>query len=336
MGRNLIAKLLALFASISGFLLFVSFAFLIYIGGPWAGEELWWRTMIGPDFARAQELEKEDKPAEALPIALSLLKTRSNDVRVLHFISGLYVELDEPLMAYFYLRTLSGAQGHFGVYQSDEFDILSKLPIFFEQHMIDEKLREEIDKTQALYNQLGEDAKRSDLPSPNAVLNEPAATRAEPGYFNPEYLVACGDHKICNVQMGSTDLFAAVAAQKAEVHNSSGGADCCSVSLTDPDLRRLDVVQDEFVKQWQADHPEGSITAPDGANALLQFRARALAKQHFIIDFVQSATVKKDPKDYNPESILIARYAGGILCLVLYFGIAVWMESRKAPEKKST
>jgi hypothetical protein len=335
MEQNLIARIVALLSSIGGVLLFVGFAFLIYVGGPWAGEELWWRTTIGPDFARAQELEKEDKPAEALPIALSLLKTRSNDPRVLHFISGLYVELDDPLMAYFYLQTLTAAQGHFGIYQSDEYDLLSNLPIFHEQHMIDETLRGEIDKTHALYDQLGEDAKRSAPPSPNAVLNEPAATGAEPGYFNPEYLIGCGEHKICNVTMGEPDLFAAVAAQRAEVHDPSGGADCCSVSLTDPDLRRLEVVQDEFVKQWQADHPDSSITASDGANALLQFRARVLAKQHFVVDFVQSAKVKMEPKAYNPEIILIVRYAGGILCLALYIAVMVWIDRRKASKKKN-
>jgi hypothetical protein len=333
MEPSLTARLVALVGGIGGVLLLVVFAFLIFIGGPWAGEELWWRTMIGPDFARAQELEKEDKPAEALPIALSLLKTRPNDERVLHFIAGLYIELDEPLMAYFYLRTLTGAQGHFGSYSSDEYDLLSKLPIFHEQHMIDESLRQEIDRTRSLYDQLGEDAKRSDPPSPNSVLNEPAATRAEPGYFNPEYLVSCGDHKICNVKMGDTDLFAAASAQKAEVHDPAGGAECCSVSLTDSDLRRLDVVQDEFVKQWQAEHPDSSITEPDGGNALLQFRARALAKQIFVTNFVQGATVKKDPKDYNPESLVIARYAGGILCLVLYVATMMWMEGRKASAK---
>jgi hypothetical protein len=133
--------------------------------------------------------------------------------------------------------------------------------------------------------------------------------------------------------MGDTDLFAAASAQKAEVHDPAGGAECCSVSLTDSDLRRLDVVQDEFVKQWQAEHPDSSITEPDGGNALLQFRARALAKQIFVTNFVQGATVKKDPKDYNPESLVIARYAGGILCLVLYVATMMWMEGRKASAK---
>jgi len=333
MGRKLIARLVALLSSIGGVLLLAGFAFLVFIGGPWAGEELWWRTMIGPEFARAQELEKNDKPTEALPIALSLLKTRPNDQRVLHFVSGLYVELDEPLMAYFYLKTLTGAQGHFGSYDSDDYDLLAQLPIFHEQHMIDETLREEVTRTRALFDQLGGDAKISDMPNPNAVLNEPAATRAAPGYFDPEDLVACGNRTICSVKMVDTNLFEAAADQRAQVHDPSGGADCCSVSLTDPDLRRLDVVQDEFVKQWQADHPDGSITAPDGANALLQFRARALAKQHFVIDFVLSATVAKDPRDYNPLGVVIARYAGGILCIALYIAMMMWMESRKAPEK---
>jgi hypothetical protein len=305
-------------------------AFMTFLGGPWAGEEIWWRINIGPQMARAQELEKEDKPAEALPIALSALETRPNDPRLLHFVSGLYIELDEPLPAYVYLRALSGAQGHFGSYDSEEYDLLTKLPIFFEQHGIEYQLRQEIDRTRALFDQLGQDGKVSEQQSPVSILSEPAASRAAPGYFKPDYPVPCNDGKLCALDMKGADLFTAVAEHKAQIHDPQGGADCCAVSLGDPDLRRLDTVQGEFVKQWEADHPGNAITEPDGANALLQFRSRLLAKQIFVVDFVQTSAVPNDPKDRNPLGVVIARYAGGFLCLAFFTFVLTRDDKKKS------
>ncbi len=141
------------------------------------------------------------------------------------------------------------------------------------------------------------------------MLNEPAAKLdIAAGYFDPDYPIAtpCSDGSRCQqaLSFGNGNLWTAIATQHLAIADRYGGKDCCTLDLSDPDLRALNVVELEFLTKLQG---MGDQYAPDseaGTKADLAFRARILANQRYVLGFLDGASAEAPPNSGSSWSEL--------------------------------
>jgi hypothetical protein len=80
----------------------------------------------------------------------------------------------------------------------------------------------------------------------------------------------------------------------AYAEDEHGGEGCCKLDLADPDLRPLDVISAEFVKEWAAQHKTAPEESAAGQREVLKLRERVLLKQLYLLQFAADASVRDD------------------------------------------
>lgn len=294
------------------------------------GTTVWSMMMIEPTLAQAKAYDVADEPEKALPIVLKLLRDNPTDGGLLYFAMGLYLELDRPLLANFYLSALLNSHAGRGL-SSEQSGRLMTLqldgPIApFRDSNFMGKQQEQIND---LFYRLPKGWQViTYLHDANSVLNEPADQNVEAvGYTPPDAPIFCdGGEHACGFDFSTGNLWNAIATQKLIIDYPRGGSGCCSLSLDDPDLRSLDVAFLDFLKSREAvGKPIGNNTQ-ESDNAILAFRSHALIKQFYVLGFL------KDARDAPPESNLpyYLAFAWIVFLLLSRYAISTILESRAA------
>jgi hypothetical protein len=123
------------------------------------------------------------------------------------------------------------------------------------------------------------------------VLAAPAAgAGAKLGLVNPEKMlnagIICNVRAKCSPHFRDASLVAAIAAGRLAIDAPEAGADCCAISLDDPDLRPADEILAEALAG-----AKNKATADDAAlmNETLGILSRAALKHRFVLAFLDLA-----------------------------------------------
>jgi transcriptional regulator with XRE-family HTH domain len=258
---------------------------------------IWSNIIIEPQLATAREYVRTDEPEQALPITLKLLKKYPADAGLLYFVSGLYLELDRPVVANFYLSALKRSETFTSLSQKQQYKVdqllLSDSP---------DLIKRDIQETAHLADRLPETWKTTSYTrSANPILN----TRAEDvtpamGYTNPEFPISCEDgRKLCGFDFrDSNGIWNAIVTQTMTIKDQRGGNDCCTLQLDDPDLRSVDSGYLELLQ-----HQHLGADSKYDVNRILTFRSHILIKQLYALHFADYANSKNMPRIFANISL---------------------------------
>lgn len=289
--------------SFADLLLFVAFwAGILFYNEGWP--QLYERLFVQPTITKAEALEAQGRLPEALDLLTAQIKDDPKSAKLLWALGDYYTKADSPLLAHFYFRALTFVDD--SSLEPERRDFARAYQSRDAEPTAEIKSAE--DEAEKQHHDSGGHTIFPD--SANAMLNRPASdVDVTAGYFDPTYPIAatCSDGSACRraFYFPSGNLWTAIATQRLAIaFEQYGGKDCCSLSLDDPDLRSLSVVETEFSQKLDA---AGDRFADAAARqqAELAFRARLLAKQQYVLDFLDNAG-NADPVKTNRWGDLLA------------------------------
>jgi hypothetical protein len=288
------------------------------------GYDLWSRFVVTPRLAPAEDALVTERPGDALQSALRLLRADPDDPRLIYFVAGAYWNLDQPLLADFYtaaylksvrrkdpeqLRRLSqllaederawpylnGAgftsrKALGALIDSLDLEIDKKITIKAGAEDSAAGIEQQFDADERLYYDLPKGWQRAPALPPAQVLGEPADSGTI-GYIQLGAPVSC-DEPWCSSIFKQADLTAAIRSGRLAIDFPKGGADCCSLSLDDSDLRPIETIVAEFLARRQAAGKDAPEASAEGMNALLSLRQRVLFKQSYLLSFAAAAQTR--------------------------------------------
>jgi tetratricopeptide (TPR) repeat protein len=290
MGSASVAKKFRASSLFADFTLFVVFWGGIILYSRYA-DDTWNRLFLNPDISKAEVLEAQGRLPEALDLLLAKAKDNPQNPKLLWALGDYYTKADSPLLAHFYFQMLT----HIDENNIDPNRVAFAQPWQGDDTEAQRSIQSKVDETRARH--LNGRFPTVFPISVNGMLNEPAANLdIMAGYFDPDYPIprTCSDGSRCQGGFGFStgNLWQAIATQHLAINEPVGGKNCCSLALDDPDLRSLNTLESEFLEKLEA---SGGNYAPDtdaGGAAQLAFRARVLAKQRYVLGFLESASAE--------------------------------------------
>jgi len=290
------------------------------------GYDLWARLFVTPQLAPAEDALTSGRSGDALQDALRILRADPDDPRLIYFVAGAYWNLDQPLLADFYtaaylkssrrkdpeqLRRLSGllaederawpylngagftsrmALG--ALIDSLDLEPADKARIKAGAEQSDAGMEKQFDADKRLFYSLPKGWQKAPALPPAQVLEEPADSESgATGYIQLGASTSCGE-PWCSSLFERADLTAAIRSGRLAIEFPKGGADCCSLSLDDPDLRPIETIVAEFLARREAAGKDAPAASAEGMNALLSLRQRVLLKQSYLLSFAAGARTR--------------------------------------------
>jgi hypothetical protein len=279
--------------SIADFIFFAVFWAGILVYSNYA-ESIWDHLFLDPAISQAEAFEAQGRLPEAQDLLLTKAKDYPQNPKLLWALGDYYTKADSPVLARFYFQALT----HVDAKDLDPERVAFAKTWQGDATDVQREVQEEVDALKSKHRSSGAGTAFPD--SVNGMLNEPAAKLdITAGYFDPDYPIAatCDNGARCQrgFGFGGGNLWQAIASQRLAIDYPYGGKDCCTLALDDPNLRSLGVVEGEFLQKLQT---MGDQYAPDSAAseaALLAFRARVLAKQRYVLGFLDGASTAAPP-----------------------------------------
>jgi hypothetical protein len=279
--------------SLSDFIFFAAFWAGIFVYYNYAGP-IWDRLFLDPAISQAEALEAQGRLPEAQDLLLAKAKDYPQNPKLLWALGDYYTKTDSPVLARFYFQALTHV---------DAKDLDPERVAFAKSWQgngtdVQHEVQDEVDAPKTKHMNSG--ARTAFPDSVNGMLNEPAAKLdITAGYFDPDYPIAatCSNGGRCEraFDFGRGNLWQAIAAQHLAVDYPYGGKDCCTLALDDTDLRSLSVVEGEFLQKLQTMGDQYASDSAASNAALLAFRARVLAKQRYVLGFLDGASTAAPP-----------------------------------------
>jgi hypothetical protein len=289
--------------SFSDFLLFVAFwAGILFYNEGWP--QLYERLFVQPLIANAEALEARGRLPEALDLLTAEIKDDPKNANLLWALGDYYTKADSPLLAHFYFRALSFVDN--SNLEPERRDFAQPFQSRDAEPTAEIKSAEDDAEKQH-----HDDGGHTIFPdSANAMLNSPAGDVGfTAGYFDPNYPISatCSDGSACRraFYFPSGNIWTAIATQRLAIaFEQYGGKGCCSLSLDDPDLRSLSVIESEFSQKLDA-AGDRFADANTRRQTELAFRARLLAKQQYVLDFLDNAGTADPAKSDRWSDLLV-------------------------------
>lgn len=275
--------------------------FWIGIGLYHSGIDDWFRDryVVQPALTAAFDMKARGGDEIALAMMLEQLPKNPKNPKLLWALGNIHTKMDRPVLAAFYFKALERT-GKSSTLDPQWLSFTSEWQNY--ENPARTKVREDEERLESELQQFERDYHVGAIEHPeaiNPVLRLPAANAgAIAGYIPPEYPVRCGpDRPRCGnaLHVETGNFWNAVETQSIRINDPKGGPDCCSLSLDDPDLRSLDVVEAEFSMNPEMMDGRLSTATQEGRRVRLAFSSRVLLKQRLVLNFVERADTSPPP-----------------------------------------
>ncbi|HLH91465.1 MAG TPA: hypothetical protein VKX28_23685 [Xanthobacteraceae bacterium] len=248
-------------------------------------QELWWEASIGRGLER-QIARAADDPKSVIPSVRALLARNPDNARLYYLLAGLYADARNPLSAHLVKNAYDAVLASHPLQASVEkaWDRVTALDGATSDVTLGTLRQRALANRTTIIDLFAAGAPGTfrvvNAYSVGDVLRQTASAHARGGVLDLDVAeksgVACIDADRCKTAFASASLRAAAISGTATVQAPQAGANCCTLSLDDADLRPFDlaVVQ------------KSVAATPEIVPGLLNVSSRVVVKQLYMLDFI--------------------------------------------------